>query len=197
MWVLPTPWVFGSQRYGLAGITSDVDTMVLAPLDVVERGDDVRAVMVRMLVSDGVVYHSIKVMASLQTLQWTDKVSDTEISILLTTDARSAIVTTLLLEKFYAAHLDYRCVVQEVLSTLRANNILNSHGLGVCVGQRLKTVTFAPLCAGVYAHDVQVPNLCTNRILLRALAEFDASAWVLKLKAPEKYKFRLSSVDRD
>ena len=46
-WEVPLPTVFGSHRYGLSGKTSDVDLCVVAPPAVVERGDDVRALLAK------------------------------------------------------------------------------------------------------------------------------------------------------
>ena len=84
-WRTPLPRAFGSQRYGLNGSTSDVDLVVVAPANVVQKGDSMRAYMARRLCDKGVDRNSIKDMRELQTLNWSDASLGVEVSILFTT----------------------------------------------------------------------------------------------------------------
>ena len=81
-WYAPFPFCFGSQRYRLAGPTSDVDLLVLAPDYLVEKSADIRAIMARRLCDSGVDRHSVKDQPQLHTLKWSDEGRGVEVSVL-------------------------------------------------------------------------------------------------------------------
>ena len=140
-WCAPLPWRFGSQRYLLAGPTSEVDLLVLAPKALVEKGDDIRAIMARRLCDRGVQRHCVTDMPKLHTLKWSDAHRGVEVSVLFTHVARGPIIVTCFLRDFFEAQKQFRRVVFSVLSKLRKAGALNSHGLGASVGQSLKTAS--------------------------------------------------------
>ena len=83
-WCVPLPWCFGSQKYRLTGPTSDVDLLLLAPDAIVEKGDDIRAILARQLCYRGVHHRALSDMRDLQTLKWVDVGRGFEVSVLLT-----------------------------------------------------------------------------------------------------------------
>ena len=107
-WCVPIPWCFGSQKYRLTGPKSDVDLLLLAPDAIVEKGDDIRAILARQLCYRGVHHRALSDMRDLQTLKWSDAGRGVEVSVLLTNRALGQIQVTCFLKKFYEQDETYR-----------------------------------------------------------------------------------------
>ena len=93
--------------------------------------------------------------------------------------ARGALGITSFLKSFYEERQPYRVVVQAVVARLRDAGALNKHGYGHSVGQAMKTASTALLCASLQVTD---PSLSTETDVLRALAAFDSTRWVVILR---------------
>ena len=183
---VPLPIVFGSREYGLDDETSDVDLCVVGPPAVLERGDDIRALLARRLPERGVFREKILDQRTLQTLKWTEGGRQgTDVSVLLTDEkgAQRALSITSILRQFYAERPAYREVVRFVLTRLRTEKALNEHGVGQAVGQSVKTASAVILCAGLQARSSE---LRTEADVLGAMAAFDATMWVFEVERSGK-----------
>jgi predicted nucleotidyltransferase len=149
LWLAPVPWLFGSRKYGLAGPTSDVDFLVVAPDAIADKSNDLRACLAGILRDAGVKRHALRDMKDLQTLKWTDSRRGVEVSLLLTSKPLSQLRVTIFLRDFDAIEEAYRLVVVNVITQLRRVDALNSHAPNASVGQSLKTASVALWCAGL------------------------------------------------
>ena len=180
-WCVPVPKQFGSVAYGLSTLTSDVDLCILGPVDViVARGDDLRALLARGLIDNGIPPWKVSDQRAPRTLKWSceERGHFFDMSLLLSdkASARGALGITSFLRSFYEERQSYRGVVQAVVARLRDAGALNKHGYGHSVGQAMKTASTALLCASL---KVTAPSLSTETDVLRALAAFDSTRWVV------------------
>ena len=163
--------------------------MLLVPPDVFARGGDLRAQLAgrlkasqaRQAKEGKVVNKIIRDAPHKNTLQWTDPGTGISTSLLVTTveEARAQLGITAYLRKYYAEHDEYREVVRRVIQMLRQGDVLNKHGKKATVGTDMKTVSAAFWCAGLRKLN---RGLATEDEVLRAMAIFDASAQVFKIR---------------
>ncbi len=69
-WRVPLPWCFGSRKYGLAGPSSDVGFLVVAPDAIAVERNDIRACLASILRGKGVKCNGLRDVKDLGTLKW-------------------------------------------------------------------------------------------------------------------------------
>ena len=66
-WRVPSPWCAGRQKSGLAGPSSDVDFLVVVPVEIAAKSNDIRAALAGILKDKGVKRNGLRDMKDLET----------------------------------------------------------------------------------------------------------------------------------
>ena len=191
--------LMGSRSYGLESPTSDIDLAVAFPPCLLSREREIQLLLSHRLVlqelTSSKATEPVHQIAN-QTLKWTTA-NGVDASLLVTDDAglRDAMEANEVVQRFFSTHEPWREPTRRVLTELRKDKLLNTHGRdGEGVGQKLKTVSAALLCIGVLedvggdwgAFPIEASVDDKTRLLYERMALFDANACLFKFSRTAK-----------
>ena len=174
----------GSREYGCAVLSSDLDLYFLIPFPWLIHAKTIRVLLGSALESAEQAMGGHDAPADQEdnsTLKWTCTLCRLDVSLLVAAEdvVMGALSATMCLAWHFAGDRTLQVIVREVLSHLRSNGVLNSHGRKAIVNQSLKTTPAALLCVALMRfmpYDRWASTDVQCQWLLLALSTFDGSA---------------------